>query len=471
MEVSNEYLTLQLQKDNLTDKTILARAPHTTKSFDESYDAMKLRSPVEEVPYMATLDEAGNRLSINAMNWTSEETIIPIIIEANVSGPYTLTATGLNAFAQGACVTLEDVFTGATYVVTESNPIQLTLVAGDRTERFRLRVGGASLGNVTNMGCTAENAGSASVVVPMNSTSVVEWKNEGGEVIATSSPANGVAAIDGLHAGFYTAVISNNGVCGATSVQFEVKQMDKIAASAVMMPTSCANTEDGAISISVSGGEAPYTIDWTNGAEGSMIEGATSGKYTAIITDINGCTGKFIFELPTVSALLSKFDASHDQVELINGKATVTFTNRSEQAETVAWNFGDGSDISSEDEPAHTYMNAGTYEVMLKAMHDNCESVSTKTNSVTDNSHAEEFAGDILATLTDNGVQMTFLFADQKNIKISAYNVLGQQLIEPIVGMYGKQTITFSDRRYASQALIEVVDLTTGEKALIRLGR
>jgi hypothetical protein len=29
----------------------------------------------------------------------------------------------------------------------------------------------------------------------------------------------------------------------------------------------------------------------------------------------------------------------------------------------------------------------------------------------------------------------------------------------------------FSDRRYAAQALIEVTDLTTGEKALIRLGR
>jgi len=471
MEASNEYLTLQLQKDNLTDKTILARTEHTTKSFDESYDAMKLRSPAEEVPYMATLDELGNRLSINAMNMTTEETIIPIIIEANVSGTYTLTAAGLEAFAQGACVTLEDVFTGTTYIIRESNPIELALVAGDRTERFRLRIGGASLGNVTDMGCAAENTGSATVMVPVNSTTTVEWTNSTGELIAASTPVNGVATIEGLHAGLYTAAISNNGVCGATSVQFEVKQMDKIAASAVVIPTSCANTDDGAISISVSGGEAPYTIAWTNGSEGSMVESATPGKYAAIITDKNGCTGKFSFELPTVSALLSKFDASHDQVELIDGKATVAFTNRSEQSESVAWNFGDGSDVSSEEEPTHTYLNAGTYEVMLKAIHDNCESVSTKTIAVTDNSHAEEFAGDILATLTDNGVKMTFLFADQKNIKISAYNVLGQQLIEPIVGVYGKQTITFSDRRYASQALIEVVDLTTGEKALIRLGR
>ena len=66
--------------------------------------------------------------------------------------------------------------------------------------------------------------------------------------------------------------------------------------------------------------------------------------------------------------------------------------------ETVAWNFGDGSDEDINENPSHTYLNPGTYEVMLKATHDNCESVSTKTIAVTDESHAEEFAGDILAT-------------------------------------------------------------------------
>ena len=91
--------------------------------------------------------------------------------------------------------------------------------------------------------------------------------------------------------------------------------------------------------------------------------------------------------------------------------------------------------------------------------------------AVTDNSQAEEFAGDVLAALTDRGVQVTFLFDEMKNIRINAYNVLGQQLIEPIVGEFGSQTILFSDRRYAANALIEVTDLDSGEKALIRLGR
>ena len=154
----------------------------------------------------------------------------------------------------------------------------------------------------------------------------------------------------------------------------------------------------------------------------------------------------------------------------MNGEAQIEFTNTSENADSYTWNFGDGNESNTEN-PTHAYVSAGTYEVMLKADYDNCESVSTRTVAVTDNSQAEEFAGDVLATLTDRGVQVTFLFDELKNIRINAYNVLGQQLIEPIMGQYGNQTITFSDRRYAANALIEVTDLNTGEKTLIRLGR
>lgn len=471
LETSNDYLTLHVQMNNLEDQTIIARTAFTTKSFDDSYDAMKLRSPVAEVPYMASLDDAGNNLSINAINNEAQETIIPIRIEAGVTGIYTLTVTGLDAFSQGACVTLEDVFTGTTYVLSESTPIEMPLEAGDKTLRYQLRLGGTSLSAVTDAGCSTNDGGTATVVTPVNTTSVVEWHTENGTLISTTTPTNGVAKIKGLASGNYTAQISNNGACGTTTVAFAVNESNKIAASAVVMPTSCANTDDGAISISISGGDGPYTITWANGSTGSMIENATPGKYVAMISDKNGCTGKFEFELPTASALRSKFEVSNQIVELVNGQATVTFTNFSDEAESVAWNFGDGSDESSEDQPTHTYQTAGTYDVMLKAMHDNCESVSTKTVAVTDQGHAEEFAADIKATMTDNGVQLTFSFDQQKSLKISAYNVVGQQLIEPIVGVYGKQTIMFSDRRYASQALIEVTDMSTGDKALIRMGR
>ena len=471
MEASNDYLTIHVQKDNLRDQTILKRMENMTKSFDNNYDASKLRSPVSEVPYLATLDQEGEDLSINAFNNSGDETIIPIRIEAGVSGTYQLTVSGMEAFAQGGCVTLEDVFTGASYVLTEEKPVGLELIAGDHTLRYQLRIGAPITAAVTDAGCSLEEGGSAEVNVPANATEAITWYTAQGKFVGATSPENGVATIGGLQAGSYVAKLNHNGACGVSEVAFEVAQLNKLGASAVVMPASCENTEDGGISISMSGGEAPFTIEWNSGVEGSMIENAKAGKYIATVTDVNGCSGRFEFEVPSVSQLLSKFETSHDKVELVNGQATVEFTNTSRDAETVTWNFGDGSDEDINENPSHTYLNPGTYEVMLKATHDNCESVSTKTIAVTDESHAEEFAGDILATLTDQGVKMTFFFDEQKNLQINAYNVLGQQLIEPITGVYDNQTIMFSDRRYAAQALIEITDLNTGEKALIRLGR
>ncbi len=46
---------------------------------------------------------------------------------------------------------------------------------------------------------------------------------------------------------------------------------------------------------------------------------------------------------------------------------TVSFQNKSQNAETYAWDFGDGSAISAEENPVHTYAEAGTYSVKLTA--------------------------------------------------------------------------------------------------------
>ena len=469
-EATMHQLSIRMHMGDWQDETVIISNESATKTFDSAYDAKKLRSPIQQAPYMSTLDENGQHLSINSIRMTGDEQVIPIHIEAGVSGVYTIEVTGLDAFAKGACVTLEEVFTHTSYVLAEGASIELPLEAGDHTLRYQLRIGAATLSNVTDAGCSSSQGGSAEVTLPLNSTSVVEWLNTEGQLFATTAPVEGIAKVESLAAGNYTARITNNGACGTTSYNFEVMQLNKLGASAVVMPSSCENTDDGGISINISGGEAPYTVVWNNGVEGSTIDNATAGKYMAHIVDRNGCEGRFQFEVQSVSNLLSKFEVSHERVELVNGEAQVEFTNNSENADSYTWNFGDGNESNTEN-PTHAYVSAGTYEVMLKANYDNCESVSTRTVAVTDNSQAEEFAGDVLATLTDRGVQVTFLFDELKNIRINAYNVLGQQLIEPITGQYGNQTITFSDRRYAANALIEVTDLNTGEKTLIRLGR
>jgi outer membrane protein OmpA-like peptidoglycan-associated protein len=51
----------------------------------------------------------------------------------------------------------------------------------------------------------------------------------------------------------------------------------------------CFGEAKGSVSISVSGGAAPYTYRWSNGANTQDIIGVKAGKYTVVIKDTNSC--------------------------------------------------------------------------------------------------------------------------------------------------------------------------------------
>ena len=52
-------------------------------------------------------------------------------------------------------------------------------------------------------------------------------------------------------------------------------------------PTNASSpeTQDGSIQLYINGGTAPYTVSWTNGAQGTYIGNLQSGSYTATVTD------------------------------------------------------------------------------------------------------------------------------------------------------------------------------------------
>jgi PKD repeat protein len=99
-----------------------------------------------------------------------------------------------------------------------------------------------------------------------------------------------VPEINQLPAGTYTcAITDHNGCLEQASVQ--VLQPDQIATASVNV-TDATNTEhnNGSIMLEITGGVAPYEVNWNNGATGDTITGLTPGEYFYTITDANGCT-------------------------------------------------------------------------------------------------------------------------------------------------------------------------------------
>jgi len=84
---------------------------------------------------------------------------------------------------------------------------------------------------------------------------------------------------------------------------------------------------------------------------------------------------KKVFLFASLLALVAVFATScKDKVPAPKARFTaaadglvVTFTNASKDAETYAWDFGDGSAVSAEKDPIHTYEKAGKYAVKLTA--------------------------------------------------------------------------------------------------------
>lgn len=64
---------------------------------------------------------------------------------------------------------------------------------------------------------------------------------------------------------------------------------DNLEASISTAPDSMHTLPNGSVEISVSGGTAPYTINWQNGATGTLIDELGGGRYDFTVVDSEGC--------------------------------------------------------------------------------------------------------------------------------------------------------------------------------------
>jgi hypothetical protein len=79
-------------------------------------------------------------------------------------------------------------------------------------------------------------------------------------------------------------------VQSSTQVFYPFIQYSTLAATATVTNASSATTADGAVAVVPSGGRAPYTYRWSNGATTQNVTGLPTGTYSVTVTDANSCT-------------------------------------------------------------------------------------------------------------------------------------------------------------------------------------
>ena len=102
---------------------------------------------------------------------------------------------------------------------------------------------------------------------------------------------------------------------------------------------------------------------------------AAPGSYTVSLTLDNGCTDTYTAVVTVSPGATSSFNAA----PVCKGTPTV-FNNTSTGGTNYSWNFGDGSAISTVQNPTHTYSSSGNFVVTLTVSNTaGCLFVSTNT--------------------------------------------------------------------------------------------
>ncbi|MBR1769785.1 MAG: gliding motility-associated C-terminal domain-containing protein [Bacteroidales bacterium] len=153
--------------------------------------------------------------------------------------------------------------------------------------------------NITNTGCSSENNGKAEVISHSFPTQVhYQW--------SASDIDN--AKVENLAMGSYYVKVSDENGCSLQKT-FSVGAYDDLNVSAEKQNNSCEDVNNGKIHISISGGNAPYSVQWSNGETDTLIENLPPGIYNYIVKDNSECSVSGDIEIKsqdTIHILLEK---------------------------------------------------------------------------------------------------------------------------------------------------------------------
>lgn len=152
----------------------------------------------------------------------------------------------------------------------------------------------------------------------------------------------------------------------------------------------CYGSNDGEVMLNKAG-----TVNWfyslsdstgnvvasgTGISEGDTVSGLMAGDYTLTSMDPFGCPETTIISVNQPASLQPSFLPS-DSVAY-QSQAMITFNNTSAAGNAFAWDFGDGSPLSSQVSPSHTYTAPGDFTVILTASNGTCQETMSRNVSI-----------------------------------------------------------------------------------------
>lgn len=171
-----------------------------------------------------------------------------------------------------------------------------------------------------------------------------------------------------LSAGSYELTIIDGNACSLVET-YSISTPAELSINAAINHVSCYNGNNGNITLSVAGGNAPYTYNWSNNVLAATNDNLPAGTYAITVTDANGCdeTASYVIEEATAIAIsLTAIDASC--FGATNGSISSSITGGTSP---YTYNWSNGVSAANIDN-----LEAGTYTLFA---HDSNNCVAEQT--------------------------------------------------------------------------------------------
>jgi gliding motility-associated-like protein len=240
-----------------------------------------------------------------------------------------------------------------------------------------LAIGSYTVTATDASGCTAtlnvSIAGSSGLTLTMSSVNSSCGASDGSATVSVSggttpytyqwSPSGGTGATaSNLAAGNYTVIVTDNSACTATGSATITSPNAPVVTLQNQTDVTCFGLANGSAAISVSGGTAPYTYQWSpSGGSAATASNLAANTYNISVTDAAGCVTPFQVTITQPAALSVTLASTPSACSGGTGTATATVSGGTP---TYGYLWTPGSASAN---PA-TALTPGNYSVVVTDM-------------------------------------------------------------------------------------------------------
>ena len=172
-----------------------------------------------------------------------------------------------------------------------------------------------------------------------------------------------------ISAGDYVVLVTDAMGC-SSSFPFTVNQADEIETTPISVSDIECDTPNGTATVSILGGDAPYSFVWSDMSTDSILTTNAEGEYYVTVTDMNNCTTIDTVMIATGEFLTVATGSTMSCADDTNGTAFVEILTGTSPF-TFEWEGGSDND---------TLYNAAPGNYMVTVSDDNnCETIETIT--------------------------------------------------------------------------------------------